>query len=700
MEAPATDTLLRFVARIMGGSSPEFRRFQELRRMRGVLRFAGVVLVTIVVPATTLAFFALQSIQNEEASVDTEVRWRSLELASQIHSDAEVIFDSFEQAFDQRLVLGRPLVAAPDELAPYVLAAYQLDIDPDEQSPDLNRHLVGPFATPERWEPPSKAYQRHWEAARQLRLQQRHDESAKRFRAAAAVSNQPGHAGQAHLAAASALHLAGREDQASDAYIDVISEYPEARDQFGFRLADLAKLKQAEIGFIRSPDAGIEALKIVVEEMLFGRQWTLNQPGEAAIARRGLNHLKRLNVDPEWLGQRQQRLEQRNKQLYWSAALINELQEFLPTAARARVGSFVYRSRGPDAPLFAASRSASGVFVFAFDQRAIISALKDETERMNERDPDMRVSLARPAIVDVTRVTVTHQSLSPWLEHWETRVRPADPADIALRKQSRRQVRFAVVGLTVALIGVGIVLMVRLVTQELQSARVKADFAANVSHELRSPITHIRLKAEALQFDLVYDDEDRMAHYDAIVREAERLSRLVDNVLDYAAIERGTKQYTFRPEDITSLLHAAIEMFRTTAESSGMEVEVDVPDLPVVWLDREAMSQVLTNLLSNAVKYGSTGQWLGIHARYDHADVHIEISDRGMGIAAADLPNVFEHFYRSEDPGVRRKKGTGIGLTIVRYIVEAHGGTISVESAPQMSTTFTVTLPLEPKDGA
>jgi len=108
------------------------------------------------------------------------------------------------------------------------------------------------------------------------------------------------------------------------------------------------------------------------------------------------------------------------------------------------------------------------------------------------------------------------------------------------------------------------------------------------------------------------------------------------------------------------------------------------------------VKQVLINLLSNAAKYGQSGGWVGVKVRAGLDGVDVTVSDRGIGIAPQDLQNIFEHFFRSTDPKVRKRKGTGIGLTIVRYIVDAHGGTITVDSKPGQGTTFTVSFPLEP----
>jgi signal transduction histidine kinase len=149
------------------------------------------------------------------------------------------------------------------------------------------------------------------------------------------------------------------------------------------------------------------------------------------------------------------------------------------------------------------------------------------------------------------------------------------------------------------------------------------------------------------------------------------------------------------------VIRTSVEAASSAFTHAGMEVELAIdPDLPRVWIDREAIGQVMTNLLSNAAKYGAEGRWVRISARATDTSIVVTVADRGMGIAPSDLHRVFDDFFRSADPRVRRSKGTGIGLAIVRYIVEAHGGTIDVSSTPGQGAAFTVVLPLEPPQGA
>jgi signal transduction histidine kinase len=176
----------------------------------------------------------------------------------------------------------------------------------------------------------------------------------------------------------------------------------------------------------------------------------------------------------------------------------------------------------------------------------------------------------------------------------------------------------------------------------------------------------------------------------------------VDNVLDFASIERGVKRYLLRQGDLAEVLRKSVESVAGAVAAADMKLDVHLPDgLPVVWMDRDAIGQVATNLLSNAMKYGSDGLWIGLTAQLDGENITFSVSDRGMGIGPRDVEKIFEHYYRVDTPDVRKRRGTGIGLTIVRYIVEAHRGTISVHSVLGEGTTFTVSLPLDapPEDG-
>lgn len=678
--------LLQLLTRLKG----EVQARKEVQHLRGVVKFTLLFASMVFVPALFLAYLALGSLQAEENQIDEELRTRADQAASQLQRDLRSVFLRFETVTSERLLRGQSPLTNLAELSPYVRAAFRFD---------AQGGLAAPFQidkSPPTHEP-TAAWTDLMARGRALESRTEWNDAASVYADAATIAADRSLAGEARLAQARSMLRAGRPTAAQAVLADVFADDPNVRDRRGFRLGDLASLQRAELLVERDPEAGTLSLQRLVEDLLTCR-WTIGRPGEAAIARRALDRIDS-SADPDWVGRARTRLDERVTQLYWADLLEEELELFAGLGARQPHGEFSYQSRVDTGSLWATIRWEDDLYAFSFHQGEILAALSDAAAAADALDNDLTVRL-RPQQTEPTAGTLAHRALHPWVP-LTVEVLPANPEDLRQRKTERRVFRIAILVILVTMTALGVGLTAMLVSRELEGARMKTDFAANVSHELRSPITQIRLKAEALQLDLVVDDDDRRSHYEAIVRESERLSRLVDNVLDFSAIERGSKSYTFRPLDLGELVWNTVESSRSTLEARGLVIHLDLPDdLPVVWADREAIAQVVINLLSNAAKYGADGGWVGVCVRLGLEGLDVSISDRGLGISKDELPHIFDHFFRSEDPAVRRRKGTGIGLSIVRYIVEAHRGTISVDSEPGQGTTFTVSLPLEAPDEA
>jgi len=678
--------LLKLLARALSLRRSEAMTLGSGRSFRQFLRFAALFSLSIIVPAGLLSVFALRSIQAEELQVDADLQRRADALALEVHQELQQTFDKFERQTSDRLLHGQSPLANLAELSPYLRAAFRFDAE---------GRLVAPFTLSDGplVREPSTFYQRQWTAGSRAERAGRWDEALKAYRTAAATTSDPSLSGEAEYAAARVLASAGHVQEADQALADVYAARADVRDRWGFRIGDLATLKRAELAMSHNPDVGRVALESLVEQLLSDR-WSVGHPGEAAVARRAL-HLLDGRSDPDWLGRMKTRLTERTSQLFWAGQLKRELVLFQGDVEHLDRGRFRYVMRSEKSPLWATLWLGNSLYVFSFDYGSIVTDLRADLQRSARLDDELFAQVL-PLGDQTPEGTLKRRRLAPWAPYQFVVVGMKNPASIVGKKIRMRRTRMIIVLLAVSMSVLGVFLSLRLVRNELEGARMKTDFAANVSHELRSPITQIRLKAESLQLDLVYDDDDRRAHYDAIVHEAERLSRLVDNVLDFAAIERGAKRYTFRPEDAPSILYQAIEAAQSDFESREVAVEAEIPeDLPVVWCNREAIGQVMTNLLSNAAKYGADGDWVGVRAHQEGDMVEVSVADRGLGIDPEDQARIFDHFYRSASAAVRRRKGTGIGLSIVRYIVEAHGGTITVDSTPGEGTTFTFTLPLE-----
>jgi len=254
---------------------------------------------------------------------------------------------------------------------------------------------------------------------------------------------------------------------------------------------------------------------------------------------------------------------------------------------------------------------------------------------------------------------------------------------------------FIILGFLSLMIIGGLVLTKHMVSKEMAVAKLKSDFVSNVSHELRTPLALIRLYAETLELGRITTREKKHQYYRIIRKESERLTALINNILDFSRIEAGHKEYEFRDTDIADLVRNTLDSYRYQIEQQGFALEESIDsDLPAVRVDREAIARALVNLVNNALKYSQDEKYLGVKLYRDNGSVKLEVADHGIGIARRDQSKIFEKFYRAGDPLVHNTKGSGLGLSLVRHITEAHGGEIEVESAPGTGSKFIVSLPL------
>jgi signal transduction histidine kinase len=239
--------------------------------------------------------------------------------------------------------------------------------------------------------------------------------------------------------------------------------------------------------------------------------------------------------------------------------------------------------------------------------------------------------------------------------------------------------------------------VVRTVTGELRLAKRTSDFVSNVTHELKTPLTAIRMFVETLQDGRVKDDSERRECLDVIARETDRLQERIERVLKLAQLGAGQGAFDLHPGSLTGVLRDAADTCRArlTGVPGAELVEEIEEDLGPVRLDRRAMGEAVANLLANAVKYSPRDRCrLELVGRTDGDEVVVEVRDHGYGIPASEHERIFERFYRVDEPRVREVEGTGLGLALVRRIVEAHGGRMSLRSAEGEGSTFRIHLPV------
>jgi len=241
----------------------------------------------------------------------------------------------------------------------------------------------------------------------------------------------------------------------------------------------------------------------------------------------------------------------------------------------------------------------------------------------------------------------------------------------------------------------GIALTIRATDREARLAQAKSNFVANVSHELKTPLSLLSLFSEILELGRVKNEEKRAEYYRIIRHESLRLNKVIDNILDFSKIEAGRKTYNFADGDMAEVIENVLSSYRYQIVNSGFDIQTNIqPDLPPVLIDRHAMEQAISNLVDNAIKYSREMKQLSITTETRGSDLSIEIADHGIGIPRGEQAKVFEKFYRVGNGLVHDVKGSGLGLSLVKHIIEAHHGTISVESDVGKGSRFTILLPL------
>ena len=330
----------------------------------------------------------------------------------------------------------------------------------------------------------------------------------------------------------------------------------------------------------------------------------------------------------------------------------------------------------------------------------IVAAVLDlDRLRRSFLTPLISVGSERIHLVNASAAaSVWSEPLAPGLSFWVLQPTPGFIA--AERGAVRRQTGIFVAITVLALLALLAVVwgLVHVVQRETALAQLKSSFVADVSHELKTPLALIRLFGETLAEGRVKSPEKRHEYYEIIKRESTRLTHLIDNILDFSRIEAGRKEYKMAPLDVGEVVRGTYDSYRYDLEHHGFEHHLTVADdLPRIEGDADAISQALLNLLGNAVKYHDQERYLAVEVaaetRRGRHGVLISVQDHGIGFPPAARRRLFDGFYRVADDRVRNRRGAGLGLGLVKHIVDAHGGSIDVESRLVKGSTFRIFLP-------
>jgi signal transduction histidine kinase len=249
--------------------------------------------------------------------------------------------------------------------------------------------------------------------------------------------------------------------------------------------------------------------------------------------------------------------------------------------------------------------------------------------------------------------------------------------------------------LVLVVICAGSYFIARAFARELAVARLQSDFVSAVSHEFRTPLTALRQLSEIFNEDRPLEDERRKKYYQALDRATGRLDKLVEGLLDFGRMEAGAMVYRKMDLDAGALVKSVVSDFQREVGDRGYVVELKATDnLPAVHGDPEALGRALWNLLDNATKYSSECKTVWVEVEREGRELAIRVRDRGIGIPVPEQQDILRKFVRGTAAAAAGVKGTGIGLAMVKHLVDAHGGTLRLESEPGKGSTFSILLPI------
>ncbi len=278
---------------------------------------------------------------------------------------------------------------------------------------------------------------------------------------------------------------------------------------------------------------------------------------------------------------------------------------------------------------------------------------------------------------------------------WLLQLVPRNYTEIERDVTNRRRVNFFFIVLSMSLTLLSLAIIYIAGLRERQLAQLKEDFISNVSHELKTPLSLIRMFSEILVLDKVKNESTKQEYYGIIHNESERMSRLVSNLLDFASLERGAQSKNFEQTNIARLVTKELEAYRYQVQKEGFQLLTRVDEtVPDTLANPNALTLAFFNLLDNSVKYSGDQKQITVTVVQTNGFVDLSVKDCGLGIPRAEQERIFEKFYRGTDPLVQKIRGSGIGLSITKHVAEMHGGQVLVDSEPGFGSTFTLRIPI------
>jgi two-component system phosphate regulon sensor histidine kinase PhoR len=281
------------------------------------------------------------------------------------------------------------------------------------------------------------------------------------------------------------------------------------------------------------------------------------------------------------------------------------------------------------------------------------------------------------------------------LYKWILQLVPRNYTELELGVKNQRRTNLFFITLSMSTIFFSLAIIYIAWQRDRQLRQLKENFISNVSHELKTPLSLIRMFSEILVTGRIRSEDKKLEYYRIIHNQSDRMSRLINNLLDFANLSRGIEHKHFERTNIAQIITEALEAYRYEVQKDGFVLNLEMaPDMPDSFADSNAITMAFFNLLDNSVKYSGDQKQIDVRLIRNNGYLDLSVADKGIGIPVAEQQRIFEQFYRGGEPSVRRIRGSGIGLAITRHVAKMHGGEVLVNSEPGKGSTFILRIPI------
>jgi signal transduction histidine kinase len=664
---------------------------------RSSTRLSALFVAAILIPGCVLAYFSIQNVRSQKELAEKRLQEEEERLAASLGRFLREELTRAATAFFAAADSSNPdlrAAALPADIRPFVARAFSLDAAGRVLWPRYAEAATAGTPAPE-----SARFVTLFSSAEAAEFRRNNlDEAARLYREAAGAARRPAARAAATNGLARVLARSGQTAQAVAQYELLLERDGSLHDEDGMayaryalhqlvllRAGDPARLAQPLAALLSRLEDGQEALTDQTGPLLQDiEEWLKRNPDVAAAGERIPHAIQVLRSRLEFVAR--------------DAKSIDFFQSKDPASSPVLdLGPFgaVTGDVAGSPRLYIVHRTASRPEIVGFEVdlehlRAALLERAARTPTRLEMDVDI-VARGDGRYADGSATAL--RDLSPLVPGWRVSIRPRDPGIVSRYVSRQRWIYGTTLALLVAGMVLGVVLVVRDISRERRLSQLRADFVANVTHELKTPLTSIRMFAETLQLGRAASEPERQESLDVIVGETERLTRLINTVLDFSKIERGQKEYRMGDVDVSEVVRSALKTLKYSLEDKRFTLEADIEPGVRATADADALEQAVLNLVDNAVKYSGQAKWVRIALWSRDHSVFLRVSDKGIGIPEAEQPRIFDKFYRSPAANQGDAGGAGLGLTVVQHIVDAHGGRIEVESTVGEGSAFTIVLP-------